>query len=45
MEDINYIGAGELIFNTDKENGIYSGGFDVKSVMMKSRDIANNDIK
>jgi hypothetical protein len=36
MEDINYIGAGELIFNTDKENSIYSGGFDVKSVMMKA---------
>ena len=36
MEDTNYIGAGELVFNTDKENGIYSGGFDVKSIMMKA---------
>jgi hypothetical protein len=36
MEDTNYIGAEELVFNTDKENGIYSGGFDVKSIMMKA---------
>ena len=36
MEDTNYIGAGELVFSTDKENGINSGGFDVKSIMMKA---------
>ena len=36
MEHTNYIGAGELVFSTDKENGINSGGFDVKSIMMKA---------
>jgi hypothetical protein len=36
MEHTNYIGAGELVFNTDEENGIYSSGFDVKSIMMKA---------
>ena len=36
MSDINYIGADELVFNTDKEAGIYSGGFSVNSVMMKA---------
>lgn len=36
MSDIDYIGANELIFNTDKEAGIYSGGFSINSIMMKS---------
>ena len=36
MNDIDYIGANELIFNTDKEAGIYSGGFSINSIMMKS---------
>ena len=36
MNDIDYIGANELVFNTDKEAGIYSGGFSINSIMMKS---------
>jgi hypothetical protein len=36
MSDIDYIGANELVFNTDKEAGVYSGGFSVNSIMMKS---------
>ncbi len=36
MNDIDYIGANELVFNTDKEAGVYSGGFSVNSIMMKS---------
>ena len=36
MSDIDYIGANELVFNTDKEAGIYSGGFSVNSAMMKA---------
>ena len=36
MGDIDYIGANELVFNTDKEAGIYSGGFSINSIMMKS---------
>jgi len=36
MSDIEYIGANELVFNTDKEAGIYSGGFSVNSAMMKA---------
>jgi len=36
MNDINYIGGNELIFNTDNEEGIYSGGFNVNSIMMKA---------
>ena len=36
MNDINYIGSNELIFNTDNEEGIYSGGFNVNSIMMKA---------
>lgn len=35
MSEIDYIGANELVFNTDKEAGIYSGGFSVNSTMMK----------
>lgn len=29
------IGANELVFNNDKNGGIYSGGFSVNSIMMK----------
>lgn len=36
MSEIDYIGANELVFNTDKEAGIYSGGFSINSIMMKS---------
>ena len=36
MNDIDYIVANELVFNTDKELGVYSGGFSVNSIMMKS---------
>jgi hypothetical protein len=36
MNDINYIGADELVFNTDSEEGVYSGGFSVNSIMMKA---------
>lgn len=32
---MNYIDANELVFNNDKENGIYSGGFSVNSIMLK----------
>ena len=34
MEDIDYIGANELVFNTNKDSNIHSGGFSVKSIMM-----------
>ena len=33
---MSYIGADELIFINDKENGIHSGGFNVKSIMMNN---------
>ena len=36
MNDLDYIGANELVFNSDKESGIYSGGFSVNSIMMKA---------
>ena len=36
MSDLDYIGADELVFNNDKDSGIYSGGFSVKSIMMKA---------
>lgn len=36
MNDIDYIGAGELIFNKNTEEGIYTGGFSVNSAMMKA---------
>jgi hypothetical protein len=36
MSDIDYIGADELVFNTDNEAGVYSGGFSVNSIMMKA---------
>jgi hypothetical protein len=36
MNELGYIGADELVFNNDKEKGIHSGGFSVKSIMMKA---------
>jgi hypothetical protein len=36
MSELNYIGPDELVFNNDVEKGIHSGGFCVKSIMMKS---------
>jgi hypothetical protein len=36
MNNIDYIGPDELVFNTDNEAGVYSGGFNVKSIMMKA---------
>ena len=32
---MSYIGANELVFNNDSVNGIHTGGFSVKSIMMK----------
>jgi hypothetical protein len=36
MSELDYIGANELVFNNDIKEGIYSGGFNVKSIMMKA---------
>jgi len=36
MSELDYIGADELVFNNDIEKGIHSGGFSVKSIMMKA---------
>jgi len=36
MSELDYIGAGELVFNNDKVGGIHSGGFSVNSIMMKA---------
>ncbi len=36
MSEIDYIGADELVFNNNDKEGIYSGGFNVKSIMMKA---------
>jgi hypothetical protein len=36
MSELDYIGADELVFNNDVEKGIHSGGFSVKSIMMKA---------
>ena len=36
MSELDYIGASELVFNNDVKGGIHSGGFDVKSIMMKA---------
>lgn len=36
MSELNYIGAGELVFENNMEGGIHSGGFSVKSIMMKA---------
>jgi len=32
---MSYIGADDLVYNNDVERGIHSGGFSVKSLMMK----------
>ena len=37
MSELDYIGADELVFNNDIDKGIHSGGFSVKSIMMKSK--------
>ena len=37
MSEIDYIGPDELVFNNDIDKGIHSGGFSVKSIMMKSK--------
>jgi hypothetical protein len=37
MSDLDYIGPDELVFNNDIDKGIHSGGFSVKSIMMKSK--------
>jgi len=36
MSELDYIGPDELVFNNDIDKGIYSGGFSVNSIMMKS---------
>jgi len=36
MNELDYIGADELVFNNDVDKGIHSGGFSVQSIMMKS---------
>jgi hypothetical protein len=36
MTELDYIGGDELVFNNNKELGIHSGGFSVKSIMMKA---------
>ena len=35
INNVDYIGAGELVYNTDG-GGIQSGGFSVESIMMKA---------
>ncbi len=37
MSELDYIGPDELVFNSDIDKGIHSGGFRVKSIMMKSK--------
>lgn len=36
MSELDYIGSDELVFNNDIKEGIHSGGFNVKSIMMKA---------
>ena len=36
MSELSYIGGDELVFNNDINEGIHSGGFSVKSIMMKA---------
>lgn len=36
VETIDYIGEDDLIFTNDLKEGIHSGGFNVKSLMMKA---------
>ena len=33
---MSYLGAGDLIFNNDEDGEIHTGGFSVKSIMMKT---------
>ncbi len=35
MNELDYIGADELVFNNDIKEGIHSGGFNIKSIMLK----------
>lgn len=35
MSELDYIGAGELVFHNDPNLGIGSGGFSVNSIMLK----------
>lgn len=35
MSELDYIGAGELVFHSDENLGIGSGGFDVNSILLK----------
>ena len=36
MSEVDYIGVDEFLFNNDIKGGIHSGGFNVKSIMMKA---------
>jgi hypothetical protein len=36
VDNIDYIGPNELVFNFNKDDQIYSGGFNVNSIMMKT---------
>jgi hypothetical protein len=36
LENINYLGANDLVFNNDHTEGIQSGGFSVSSMIMKA---------
>ena len=36
MSQLNYIDGNELVFTNDMKEGIHSGGFSVKSIMMKA---------
>jgi len=36
MSELDYIGAGEIVFENNINGKIHSGGFDVKSIMMKA---------
>jgi len=36
MNELDYIGANELVFNNDTNLGIHSGGFSVNSIMLKA---------
>jgi hypothetical protein len=36
MSELNYIGAGDLVFNSNRVGGIHSGGFSVDSIMMRA---------
>lgn len=37
MSELDYIGTNELVFNNDISGGVHSGGFSVKSIMLKIR--------